>query len=383
MKRMLVFLMALCLGLLPALAEPAAAPGPLTLEELNAFTERLLVRGLADALPVSQGEDGLGYIARGEGYTLYPESSDLSPDTVLAEAAVTLEAVEKEDLEDQRGITVLTPLDVVYASYPNENPSVYGTTLGAALYLKGELPGAVTMGTVTRDGQDVTLVEHSLWLPVEDGYMNVGIQYVIDRALVVGIHYFGGSALKTADEARAAYDSVKSLLAQRDYFAYDTVSPMPLQSEDLSFGELDFLDLTPERAGEVLGEAVSDERVKDSNGDELRVMQWEGVEAAFSYGADGSFKRAERMDVSLPGLEGPRGLRVGTEIKQAIGRFEHGTELNPTQVLYGDGETAPYGRMETQGSEAQLHYALDQNGETIMLMLLFVDDAMVNMSISY
>jgi len=356
--------MALCLGLLPALAEPAAAPGPLTLEELNAFTERLLVRGMADALPVSQGEDGLGYIARGEGYTLYPESSDLSPDTVLAEAAVTLEAVEKEDLEDQRGITVLTPLDVVYASYPNENPSVYGTTLGAALYLKGELPGAVTMGTV-------------------NGYMNVGIQYVIDRALVVGIHYFGGSALKTADEARAAYDNAKSLLAQRDYFAYDTVSPMPLQSEDLSFGELDFLDLTPERAGEVLGEAVSDERVKDSNGDELRVMQWEGVEAAFSYGADGSFKRAERMDVSLPGLEGPRGLRVGTEIKQAIGRFEHGTELNPTQVLYGDGETAPYGRMETQGSEAQLHYALDQNGETIMLMLLFVDDVMVNMSISY
>lgn len=381
MKRMLVFLLALCLAL-PALAEPA--PGPLTVEELNAFAERLLVRGVADGLQVSQGEDGLGLIAVGMGYTLYPESSDLSLDTVLAEAAITLEASEKEDFEDQRGITVLTPLDVLYAAYPNENPSVYGDSQGAALYLMGELPGVVTMGLVTRDGQNVTMVEHSLWQPVEDGYMNAGIQYIIDRGLVVGIHYFGGSALRTAEEARAAYESAKALTEETAYFAYDTVSPMQLESEDLSFGDLDFLDLTPERAAEMLGAPVSEERVSDSNGDELRLMQWEGVEAVFSYAQDGSFKRAERVDVSLPGIEGPRGLRIGDEINQAIGRFEHGVEFAiPTQVLYGDGETPPYGRMETQGTEAQLYYALDLDGQTVMLIMMFKDDVMTNMSISY
>ena len=382
MKRMLVLLMALSLCALPALAGQGPDVGPLSVEELNAFTERLLVRGLADQLPVAASEEG--FVATGEGYTLYLESSDLSLDSVLSDASITLESSEKEDFEDPRGITVLTPLDVLYASYPDNNPGVYGTGEGAVLYLMGELPGAVAMGLVTRDGQDVTLVEHSLWQPVEDGYMHSGIQYSVDRGLVVGIHYFGGSAVKTLSEAQEAIAAARSLLSAREYFAFDTVNPLPLQSEDLSFGDLDFLDLTPEFAAQVLGQASYDERMKDSNGEELRVMQWDGVEAAFSYASTGEFKRAERVDVSLPGIEGPRGLRAGTELNQAIGRFEHGVEFaSPTQLLYGNGETPPYGRMETQGSESQLHYALDQEGEVIMLTLMFIDGVMVNMSISY
>ena len=382
MKRMLVLLMALSLCALPALAGQGPDVGPLSVEELNAFTERLLVRGLADQLPVAASEEG--FVATGEGYTLYLESSDLSLDSVLSDASITLESSEKEDFEDPRGITVLTPRDVLYASYPDNNPGVYGTREGAVLYLMGELPGAVAMGLVTRDGQDVTLVEHSLWQPVGDGYMHSGIQYSVDRGLVVGIHYFGGSTVKTLSEAQEAIAAARSLLSAREYFAFDTVNPLPLQSEDLSFGELDFLDLTPEHAVQVLGQASYDERMQDSNGEELRVMQWDGVEAAFSYASTGAFKRAERVDVSLPGIEGPRGLRVGTELNQAIGRFEHGVEFaSPTQLLYGNGETPPYGRMETQGSESQLHYALDQEGEVIMLTLMFIDGVMVNMSISY
>ena len=295
MKRMLVLLMALSLCALPALAGQGPDVGPLSVEELNAFTERLLVRGLADQLPVAASEEG--FVATGEGYTLYLESSDLSLDSVLSDASITLESSEKEDFEDPRGITVLTPLDVLYASYPDNNPGVYGTREGAVLYLMGELPGAVAMGLVTRDGQDVTLVEHSLWQPVEDGYMHSGIQYSVDRGLVVGIHYFGGSVLKTLSETQEAIAAARNLLSAREYFAFDTVNPLPLQSEDLSFGELDFLDLTPEFAAQVLGQASYDERMKDSNGEELRVMQWDGVEAAFSYTSSGEFKRAERVDI--------------------------------------------------------------------------------------
>lgn len=382
MKRMLLVLMALALFMLPATAEPEEAVGPLTLEELNAFTERLLVRGLADQLPVAQSDEG--FVAAGSGYTLYLESSDLSLDSVPADVSITLEAVEQEDFEDQRGITVLTPLDVLYAAYPNDNPAVYGTPEGAVLYLMGELPGTVAMGLVTRDGQDVTLVEHSLLTPAEEGYMYAGMQYSIDRGLVVGIHYFGGSEIKSAEYVRESLAAAKALRNAHDYFAYDTIDPLPLQSEDLSFGTLDFLDLKPEGMTALLGAADYDQRMEDSDGDELRVMQWDGVEAVFLYKATGEFARAERIDVSLPGMEGPRGLRIGTELNPAISRFEHGDEFSsPTQILYGDGENAPYGRMETQGGEAQLNYALEQDGETIMLTLMFIDGELVNMSISY
>lgn len=382
MKRMLLVLMALALFALPVQAEPEEAVGPLSMEELNDFTERLLVRGLADQLPLAQSEEG--FTALGSGYTLYLESSDLSLDSVLADASITLEAAEQEDFEDQRGITVLTPLDVLYAAYPDENPGVYGTKEGAVLYLNGELPGAVAMGLVTRDGQDVTLVEHSLLSPAEDGFMHAGMQYIIDRGLVVGIHYFGGSAIKSPEYAQDILAGAKALRRARDYFAYDTLDPLPLQSEDLSFGSLDFVDLRPEDMTAALGAAGFDQRMEDSDEGELRVMQWDGIEAAFLYNASGEFVRAERIDVSLPGLEGPRGLRIGTELNQAIGRFEHGPELSsPTQLLYGDGEHPPYGRMETQGGETQLSYALEQDGETIMLTLMFIDGDLVDMSLSY
>lgn len=384
MKRMLVLLMVLSMAVLPVLAEPAEEMDALSLDELNAFTDRLLVRGLADGLTV-EAIDEEGLVARGNGYTLYLESSDLSLDSVLADALITLEASGQEDLEDQRGITVLTPLDVLYASYPNDNPAVYGTGESAVLYLRGELPGAVAMGIVTRDGQDVTLVEHSLWQPAEDGFMNSGIQYIIDRGVVVGIQYFGGSTIKSAEEAQETFNAAQMLLNTRDYFSFDTVDPMPLQSEDLGFGTLGFLDLSPEMAVKALGAASYDERMADSNGEDLRIMQWDGeVEIAFSYLSSGEFKRAERIDMSQPGTEGPRGLRVGVDLDQAIGRFEHDTEFySPAQLLYGDGENPPYGRLEEQGSDAQVFYAMAQEGETIMLTLTFVDGVLVNMSISY
>jgi len=385
MKRLLYILVALTLAVFPSLGEMAGQPEPLSLQELNAFTESLLVRGIADKLTVEPTEEA-GFAARGDGYTLYLQSKDLSLDAVLSDASIDLSAVEKEDLEDMRSITVLTPLDVLYAAYPDDNPQAYGTQDNALLYLTGSLPGAVRYGLITRDGQTVRMVEHGLYEPSDDGYMHAGIQYTIDRGFVVGIHYFGGSRIVSAADVQERVASFKSLQGQKAYFAFDTSNPLPFESEDLSFGGLDFLDLTPESAVKTLGKADYDERIKESDTAQLRIMQWDGIEATFSYGANGEFVRAESLFVSLPGLEGPRGLRIDTDLLEALKRFPlEGEVTSSSQTLYGEGgtQTPPYGRLETQGNDAQLYYAALQNGQTVMLSLEFIDGTLVNMGAYY
>lgn len=384
MKRMLMILMALMLLAVPSLAQQAQ-PDMLSSQELNAFTERLLVRGMADNLTVEPTEES-GNAARGEGYTLYLDSKDLSLDAVLSDASIDLSAVELEDLQDMRSITVLTPLQMLYEAYPDENPQAYGTRDAAVLYLKGSPPGTVNFGLVTRDGQTVRMVEHAIYEPSEDGYMHSGIQYTIDQGFVVGIHYFGGSYIVSANDVEDRIAQLKDLQRQNSYFAYDTKNPLPFESEDLNFGDLNFFDLTPERAVQILGKAAHDERVKESDTQELRIMQWDGIEIAFSYGEKGELTRTERLFVSLPGMEGPRGLRVGTELMSAIERFPHEAEFtSSSQTLYGEGDIqqAPYGRLETQGNEAQLYYAADQNGETVLLSFEFSDGELYNMGATY
>lgn len=384
MKRVLMILMALMLLVLPSLAQQAQ-PDMLSLQELNALTERLLIRGIVDNLVVEPTEES-GNAARGEGYTLYLDSRDLSLDSVLSDASIDLSAVELEDLQDMRSITVLTPLDMLYAAYPNDNPQAYGTSDAALLYLKGSTPDTVNFGLITRDGQTVRMIEHAIYEPCDGGYMHSGIQYTIDQGFVVGIHYFGGSLIVSPSEVEERLIQLKNLQKQKDYFAYDTQNPLPFESEDLSFGALNFFDLTPQKAVQVLGKAAHDERVKESDDQELRIMQWDGIEIAFSYGPKDEFNRIERLFVSLPGMEGPRGLRVGTDLMAAIQRFPHEAEISSaSQTLYGEGDLqqAPYGRLETQGNDAQLYYAAQQNGETVLLSFEFSDGELYNMGASY
>lgn len=383
MKRMILLLLALMMAALPALAAPTEAIAPLSVDELHTFAGTLLERGIREGLTVISGEEG--YMAEGEGYTLYLSSEDLSMDTVLTEAALTMDSTHEQGLVGPRGIAVTDTLSDVLSAYPNDNPVLAGTMTGAVLYISGALPGEVATGVVTRDGQDIKLVEQSVLQPTEGGYLRLGLQYVIDSGLVVALRYFSGGVL-TEQEAQDAMTAIANLQEETSYFAYDTQDPQPLQREDMSFAGLDFFDMTPDIAQSVLGDAVHEEKVKDSTGEELRVMQWDGIEIAFVYGADGQLKRADRITVTGAGVEGPRGLRVGTPLTIAMGRFQHPAEI-PAEAgtLYGDAENQqpPYGRLDMNENSAQLNYVMEQDGEAVRLTASFLGGELVEMGATY
>lgn len=382
MKRLTLIVLLLCLVTLAASME--ALPEPLTVEELNAFTEGLLDRAIGEELAVVRGEEG--FMAEGIGYTLYLTSEDLSADSLLRGAAINMASLHTESFTGPRGIGVTSTLEELLAVYPNDNPQLQGSISAALLYMRGELPEPVSMGLITRDGQDVRLVEHSVLLPSGNGVLRLGLQYLLEHGSVISLRYYGGDEALTAEQAEQAVQAAIALQEESGYFRYDTVAPSQLQREDLSVQGLDFLDLNPEAAAAAFGEVLHEERVKDSTGEEIRTLQYEGVEIAFVYKADGSFLKADRITVSREGIEGPRGLRVGTDLDSALSRFEHQGELNEDMsVLYGEAaaQQPPYGRLDREAGGARLYYAIDQQGSGILLSCLFIGDSLVELSISY
>lgn len=380
----LVLALALMMALLPAMGEQLEAPGVLTMDELHELAQSLLMRattgGHGNTVPAEEG-----FLFEGIGYSLYLNSPDLSMDTVLLGAEINMGSIHEDALMGPRGIGVSSTLEETLAAFRNDNPMLKGTMNGAVLYIDGSLLEGAAIAQVVRDGQDVSLVDYAVYRQEGDAVTRQGLQYVIEQDSVVALRYYGGGDTLTVEEALMEAEAAAQLQEHTEYFAYDTHNPAPFAREDLRFMGLDFLDLSPEQALERLGEAVHEERVADSTGEELRIMQWDGVEVVFVYAADGAFTRADRVTLTMPGLEGPRGLRVGTRLSAAVSRFQHPEEPPVRSMsLYGDAENQlpPYGRLDVEGPEARLYYALGQE-DTILFHALFLDDVLVEMSASY
>ncbi len=385
MKRFLGLLLALLMAA-PALAftEDASAQ-PLSLQELNAFAASLVERALAQRLEPVRGEEG--YSVSWPGCTLFLSSGDLSSDTVVSEAVILSKGeAGGPAAEAIRGVSVPDSVEALLAAYPNDNPDLAGTQQNAVLYLRGELPLPVSAGVLTREGQELRLVEHSVYYAADQGILQSGIQYTVENGAVSAVRFFGGAEAVTLEEAAERLRGLAALQEQTGYFAYDTRSPGPLTREDLSFAGLDFLDLSPQAAAAVLGPAVHEETIEDSNGELILIAQWEAAETAFIFDAEGRFLRTDRFTVSSSAVEGPRGVRVGNTLPMVLSRFEHGEGPLPEEsaVLYGDAgkETAPYGLLSVEEGSALVHYAIEEGGRAVVLIFSFLEGILVEMSAS-
>ena len=290
-----------------------------------------------------------------------------------------------ENQPDPRGLYIGDALDDLLRLYPNDNPDLFGSYYDAALYVTGEKP-EVSVGYLLRDGQRVENVVYSVyhWLP--DGVCACGVSYELDQGIIVGIRVFGMADLLEEAEALAEIAAVGDMQEVREYFAYpqsaDGSILSPFGREDLSFGGVDFLDLTAEIALDRFGSANSDEWAVDSTGEYLRTMTWDGVSLMLVYDAQKNFLRVDSLVITDDTLEGPRGARVGDWMDTVIFRFRHSEGgLNDTGVvLYGDGENPPTGVLSYAPGSASLLYSFRmEDGKTVLWNVNFEDDLLESM----
>ncbi len=382
MKKCVAFFLALMmvLSLTTAVAESDA--DALDYDELMNWAEGFKTRALAAGAPLNDPTEEAAYTEDGYAFvydfaTLYMDRPEMTADSVLQ--AVVVYSPEEQG---PRGTGVDQLSSEVLNAFYNENDDLQGDSSFAALYVSDTMPAGALWGWVQRDGQRIETIQYAVHEQLSsggDGYTDCGLVYTLSDNLVAAIRAYGLNETISADEVRSNLDAVQEVSEKTEYAQVPTsINGSELEMfdrDDLIFSGLDFLSLTPEEAEVRLGAAQEDDWMEDE-GAYLRSMEFASCTMTFSYDAQKQNPTLEMLSIDMDGLEGPRCVRIGDTLSSVISRFRNGEgdyDGVSREVLYGDGENAPYGLAEYgDDATAGLWYAAKlEDGRTVVLSMSF------------
>ena len=376
MKKLLAALLSLMLlcTMLPAFAQNAQ----LTVDEMLALCDSLLSDALTQTPVSAQAHEDGGYVHQFEEYALY------SPDSALtANSRITGVELGNADalIADMRGIAPGHTLDALLEAYPLDNESLQGTYSEVVLYMAGLLPSTVNVGRAIRSGSHMLVVEHTVYASEGENVEKCCMVYTLENNVVIAVQLMLDVQDMTLNEAQEELNALSALQEKSEYSVYSSETPEALTREDLSFSGLDFLAVTPESALTLLGNTNSDTWAQDGE-NFMRSMQWADVQLVFGYDSQKTNSQLILLQVYGEGVEGPRNLHLGDSPDSVMARFERA--YNEGALLYGDGETAPYAKFETRDDgSVYILYAAQVEEETVLLVLTFVDNELVDMTCTY
>ena len=390
MKKLFCLLLSLAMLLSSAaLAEdvPVDENAAVTREEielyLNSMGQAALTGENVEVVPLEQG-----------GAQVYLDETVLViADESLTESSAILSAYPGDNQADLRGLFLGSTPNEVLGAYPNDNPTLNGSYYDAALFIAGEKP-EVCAGYVLRDGQQIYLIAYDVFTWQADGVSVSSVSYVLENGCVTSIRVAVDNEMLEEAEALEAIQDIAEMQEISEYFAYpvsvdngETLAPF--EREDLALRAsasdvLDFLDLTAEGLTAVLGPAPVEEWTEDSDGSFLRTLQWEGITVLLRYNAQKQFTAVDSVTINDVNVDGPRGVRVGDSLDSVLFRFRHAEIFNSddTILLYGDGQTPPYGVLAYSPENAELSYALSLgDGRAVAWYMTFVIGELQSMTL--
>ena len=383
MKKCVALLMALFMALqiLPAVAESSA--DALDYEELMTWVQGFKDRALAAGEPLNDPNDEAyhtedGYTFVYDFATLYMDRPEMTEDSVVQALVVT-----SSEEEGPRGTRVDYLSSEILSAFYDENEQLLGDSSFAALYLSDTMPAGALWGWVQRDGQRLKTIQYAVHEQLSsggDGYTDCGLLYTLSDNLVAAIRAYGLNTTISADEVLNNLDAVQEVCEETSYAqvptSVDGTTLGKFDRDDLLFSGLDFLSTTPEEATQLLGQPLEDQWMEDDDGSYLRTMDFAQCSLLYTYDSQKQNSSLEMLTIDEDGLEGPRCVRVGDTLSSVISRFYNGDgefDGESREILYGDGETAPYGLAEYgTDADAGLWYAVQvEDGRTVVLSISF------------
>ncbi len=382
MKKCVALFLALMMALSLTTAVAESDADALDYDELMDWAEGFKTRALAAGAPLNDPTEEAAYTEDGYAFvydfaTLYMDRPEMTADSVLQ--AVVVYSPEEQG---PRGTGVDQLSSEVLNAFYNENNDLQGDSSFAALYVSDTMPAGALWGWVQRDGQRIETIQYAVHEQLSsggDGYTDCGLVYTLSDNLVAAIRAYGLNETISADEVRSNLDAVQEVSEKTEYAQVPTsINGSELEMfdrDDLIFSGLDFLSLTPEEAEARLGAAQEDDWMEDE-GAYLRSMEFASCTMTFSYDAQKQNPTLEMLSIDMDGLEGPRCVRIGDTLSSVISRFRNGEgdyDGVSREVLYGDGENAPYGLAEYgDDATAGLWYAAKlEDGRTVVLSMSF------------
>ena len=382
MKKCVALFLALMMALSLTTAVAESDADALDYDELMDWAGGFKTRALAAGAPLNDPTEEAAYTEDGYAFvydfaTLYMDRPEMTADSVLQ--AVVVYSPEEQG---PRGTGVDQLSSEVLNAFYNENVDLQGDSSFAALYVSDTMPAGALWGWVQRDGQRIETIQYAVHEQLSsggDGYTDCGLVYTLSDNLVAAIRAYGLNETISADEVRSNLDAVQEVSEKTEYAQVPTsINGSELEMfdrDDLIFSGLDFLSLTPEEAEARLGAAQEDDWMEDE-GAYLRSMEFASCTMTFSYDAQKQNPTLEMLSIDMDGLEGPRCVRIGDTLSSVISRFRNGEgdyDGVSREVLYGDGENAPYGLAEYgDDATAGLWYAAKlEDGRTVVLSMSF------------
>ena len=386
LKRILTIVLALMvLGcFLPAMAS-AQELAVLNETELSAWIDQTL-RDTVSLTPLNSpvNEDALtedGYAFLYDFATLYYNQQELSATSILQAVSLT-----DEGYACVRGIGIGSTQEQLMEAFGSLNPYLLGDGTFAVLYQQDQMPEAAYWGWAQHD-ETHTLTGMQCAMHVkagEDRYTDAGVRFVLENGIVTEIRVYGLHKYITAAEVAANLEAVRTVenamgawaLAEENAEGYTVESTAAAFSEaDLAFSGVDFRTLTVEQLNVLLGGSARIETITAEN-DRMTNAEWQGA-----YLSAGSSGNADVLSVADSRLEGPRGIHAGDSLDKVLSSFAadgEGRRYGSQSILYGDGQTAPFGVLESDGTYTTVSYTAQmQRGAewlNVTLMLTFSDD---------
>lgn len=379
MKKMLSLL--LCVLMIPVAALAAdSTAAMLTHQELVTWAESYIARA-KNAAPLNDPSqhltpDGYEYIY--DFATLYGDTPQMSADTVIS-AVVLL----SEEENGPRNVNVGNNMSVVVDAYYNENPYLLGTKEAAVLYAIDQLPESAQWGQVLRDGQRVSTIQygvHEQYATGGEGYTDAGVIYTMAENTVSAIRVYGLNSRIGLDAVNGVMYNAMLTALEKSYaqvpFSYDGASLAKFSAEDMIFSGIDFLNLTPEKAIEVLGDPLSDNWADNGEDGYFRVQYFNSCEMIYLYNRERTQGHLYMLVITGDGLEGPRAVRIGDSFSSVYNRFRNGEgeyQDDGSEVLYGAEGEGSFGKA-TYGwdASATAHYGFQlEDGRSVVLEMAF------------
>lgn len=380
MKKWLMLLLCVLLAA-PLSASAEEERETLTMAELNAWAAAYQARAVQSA-PLNDPssdvtEDGYRFVY--DFATLYAAQPEMTAESTLRAVVVTspTEAGPRDTRVESEARTILN-------AFYQENAELLGSRNVAVLYQVDLLPESFQWAMVQRDGQRMETIQYAVHEQLAsggEGYTDAGLVYTIENGLVTAIRAYGLSAQTSLSEVQAVREQVARDAAEKSYVQVDSslngAMLTRFDGADLVFSGLDFVGLTPEEAESTLGQAISDEWMKDDKG-YIRTMTFTNCELTFLCDQKKQNPRIYMLTAVGNELEGPRSVRLGDGFASVLNRFRHGEgEFDGTsaETLYGDEETGEFGLAEYGAdASATLRYGLVlDDGRQVVLYLSFRD----------
>ena len=352
---LLLWLMLLHLCSATALADAA---GVLTETEINGWLSKLLM-STVDVNPInapvgeeSYTEDGYAFIY--ETATLYYDKPTLDAQSKLLSIAVT-----SASLEMPRNIRLGAPADMLLTSYGWQMESLTGTDSFTPLYVLDQLPQAAYWAWAQHTGGTLTGVQCAIHAHMGGGrYTDAGILYSVLDDEISAIRIYGISAVTTYAAVQGNLAAVGGGRAQPAGITQQSDAE-PFSQQDLQFNRMDFVTLTEKGAAVLLGTPVAQDYAQEEDGGWLLTLTYEGAALVFQMDNQKQHAQLESLVVTAEGFTGPRGLTIGMPLETALSLFRmegSGYVSETAALLYGDGQTPPFGTLEQEDGFAIARY---------------------------